>query len=122
MSRNPQGRWLPGASGNPGGRPRGAVRRIRSLCQDAAEAVIHEMIGLALDPTQRARDRISAANIILDRGLGKASSEMPDDDDEPVDLKTRVLRLISPEMRLHLGLSTNSRPSLSISESVDESS
>jgi len=105
MERNGQGKWLPGTSGNPGGRPRGAVRQIRLLCQDAAEGLVRELIQIALDPNQRARDRISAASIVLDRALGKATPELPDEE-EPVDLRTRVMRLINPETRLHLGLST----------------
>jgi hypothetical protein len=115
MQRDDRGKWMRGVSGNPGGRPKGTVRRIRGLCQDAAEAVIREMIELALDPNQRARDRISAANLVLDRGLGKASPELPDDDEEQLDQKARILRLMTPQLREHLGfdrLTTASLPTI----------
>jgi hypothetical protein len=117
MQRDDRGKWLRGcASPNPGGRPKGAIRRVRAICQDAAEAVIQEMIELALDPNQRARDRISAANIVLDRGLGKASPEMPDDDQEPLDQKARILRLMTPQLREHLGFNNVTTASLQAPE------
>ena len=116
MERNEQGRWLPGASGNPGGRPKGAIHLIRSLCQNAAEAVIHEMIEIALDPNQRARDRISAASIILDRGLGKAIPQIPDDDEKQLDQKTRILKLMTPQLREHLGFNRPTTASLQAPE------
>lgn len=112
MGRNQQGKWLAGTSGNPGGRPRGPMRRIRILCQEYAEEVVHELIQIALDPNVRPRDRISAASIILDRGLGKATPELPDDDEEPFDQKARILRLMTPQLREHLGLDKLTTPSL----------
>ena len=122
MQRDDKGKWMRGVSGNPSGRPKGAARRIRSLCQDAVEDIVRDLIQIALDPNQRARDRISAASIILERGLGKPTPELPDEE-EPADLKTRVLRLINPETRLSLGLGSGSKPPLPISDSsADENS
>lgn len=121
MQRDDRGKWMQGVSGNPGGRPKGAVRQIRFLCQEAAEAVIQEMIELALDPNVRPRDRISAAGIILDRGLGKPTPEMPDDDAEPLDRRAKIMKLISPELREHLGFDRPSAASLQLPDTHTDS-
>lgn len=117
MQRDDRGKWMRGVSGNPGGRPKGAVRRIRGLCREAAEPIIREMIDLALDPNQRARDRMSAANLVLDRGLGRATFEMPDDDEEPLDQKARILKLMTPQLREHLGFDRVTTAALQPAES-----
>jgi len=102
-----KGQWLPGASPNPSGRPRGAIRHIRAICLNAAEDLLHELIELAMDPNVRPRDRISATSIILERGLGKASPEVADDETEAIDQKGRIMKLISPELRKQLGFNRN---------------
>jgi hypothetical protein len=123
MERNEQGKWLPGCSSpNPSGRPKGAIRRIRAICLESAEELVRELTHIALDRNERARDRIAACALLLNRALGRAP-ETPDDDEEQVDLKTRVMRLINPELRLHLGLSASSKTPLPIPDtSVNEKS
>jgi hypothetical protein len=103
MGRDDRGKWMRGVSGNPGGRPKGAVRQIRALCQESAEELVRELIHISLDRNARARDRIAACALLLNRALCRAP-ECGDDDEEQVDLKTRVVRLINPDLRLHLGL------------------
>jgi len=96
--RDDNGRWLSGGrSPNPGGRPVGAIQRIRRVCQDAAETVASELIEIALDPAVKPRDRISAAAVILDRGLGKVSTQMFEETEEleSEDLATKVLKVLA---------------------------
>jgi hypothetical protein len=101
--RDENGRWLSGgASPNPGGRPKGAIQRIRRVCQEAAETIACELIEIALDPTVRPRDRISAAALVLDRGLGKVSTLTTEENEEPEDLTTKVLKVLASQSKARI--------------------
>ena len=69
--RDSRGRFLPGNKYNPGRgrRPRDKAIRdaFREWCPDARAVLVQ----LMLDETARPADRIRAAEIILDRGMGK---------------------------------------------------
>jgi len=117
MKRSDRGQWLPGCpSPNPSGRPKGAIRRIRDLCLQSAEEVVRELIQIALDRRERAHDRIAACNALLDRALGRASADVLADDDEPTDLKERILRLMHPELKQQLGWARSSNSPSSLPE------
>jgi hypothetical protein len=65
------GRPFPkGVSGNPGGRPKGLVRRIREETNDGEELVEY-MLGVFRDPAAPRRDRTAAATWLADRGFGR---------------------------------------------------
>src|SRR5215831_17391031 len=68
MARNELGRFVPGTSGNPGGRPRppdGLKTRLAELSPRAVER-----LGELLDSDDE-RVRLEAARTILDRHLGR---------------------------------------------------
>jgi hypothetical protein len=68
---SPHGRPFPkGVSGNPGGRPKGLVHRIREETGDGAELVAY-MLGVFRDEREPTRTRIEAATWLADRGYGK---------------------------------------------------
>jgi hypothetical protein len=104
LNRDEQGRWQPGCdSPNPGGRPRGSVRQFRNLCIQAAPEVLEVLLCIAGDDRAKARDRIAASALILDRAFGKPQLV---DDNEPDDLAStsaKLMNLISPRLREHLG-------------------
>ena len=64
--------FLPGHSGNPGGRPRGLARRVRELVGDNGELILEFMVDVLGDETARTADRLQAAKWLADRGFGKA--------------------------------------------------
>ena len=68
-----------GVSGNPGGRPKGNVAALAR--QYTAEAI--EALAAAL---KNPKERVQAANILLDRGWGKAVQHLQqlDENGEPV--------------------------------------
>jgi Family of unknown function (DUF5681) len=65
------GRPFPkGVSGNPGGRPKGLVRRIREQTDEGAELVDY-MLGVFRNESESTRTRVEAASWLADRGFGK---------------------------------------------------
>ena len=64
--------WKPGQSGNPGGRPKGVARAFRDALGGPPAVFAQVLLEIAIDPTARNADRITAAREILDRGWGKA--------------------------------------------------
>ena len=62
--------FRPGQSGNPGGRPKdiqGVTRLARKLCPKA----LRRLAEILDDPEAANSDKVRAAQVILDRGLGK---------------------------------------------------
>lgn len=64
--------FLPGRSGNPGGRPRGLARRVQELVGDSGEAIAAFMYDVMSDERARTTDRLDAARWLADRGFGRA--------------------------------------------------
>jgi Family of unknown function (DUF5681) len=59
-----------GVSGNPGGRPKGLVRKIREETRDGEEMVEY-MLGVARDEGEITKARMEAYTWLADRGFGK---------------------------------------------------
>jgi len=75
------GRWAPGRSGNPGGRP-GGVAEVRELARThTAEAIGCLLKEMRHGDTSHAR--IAAANALLDRGWGRPTQPLAGDAEEP---------------------------------------
>lgn len=77
--RDTTGRFLPGKSGNPGGRPR-VIGHIRDLAQGHAQNAIAVLAEIMAQQDAPASARIAAATALLDRGYGR-----------PVDQRAMVL-------------------------------
>jgi hypothetical protein len=61
--------FLPGKTGNPGGRPKGAVQ-IRDLARKHTAAAINRLVAI-MENAQSEAASVMAANSLLDRGWGK---------------------------------------------------
>lgn len=85
-----KGRFLPGQSGNPKGRPPG-LALIRAAFLEAAPRAKEIILELAEHATDE-RVRLMAAKEILDRAIGKA----PIRDDEDNVVRDTVLRIEIP--------------------------
>jgi len=70
-NRGVSGRFLPGVSGNPTGRPKGFAALIQAETKDGAELVAY-MLGVLRAPKQPTALRMAAAQWLADRGFGKA--------------------------------------------------
>ena len=65
------GRFQPGQSGNPGGRPR-EVGHVRELARQRTEKAVETLETIMEDPKAPAAARVTAAQALLDRGWGRA--------------------------------------------------
>ena len=72
--RNENGRFAPGTSGNPGGRPRMA-KEARDLIEALAPELVMILMELARDTTQPGRVRIQAATALLDRRFARPTQQ-----------------------------------------------
>jgi hypothetical protein len=63
--------FLPGQSGNPGGRPKGSAAVAREACGGSPLVLAQVLREIATDEKARERDRISAVSELWDRGWGK---------------------------------------------------
>jgi len=70
VPRARDGRWLPGARPNPGGRPRQLVT-IVELARKHTPLAISTLASIAADASATDFARIAAATALLDRGWGK---------------------------------------------------
>jgi hypothetical protein len=69
-ARSAGGKWLPGQSPNPGGRPKG-VEEVQRLAREHTPAAIKALITITGNAKAPPAARVSAATALLDRGWGK---------------------------------------------------
>ena len=62
--------WVPGQSGNPGGRPR-IVEAVRDIARESTMLAIETLRQIAADTDAASAARVSAATALLDRAWGK---------------------------------------------------
>lgn len=68
--RLPSGRFAPGVTGNPGGRPK-AVRDVAAAARELTADAIATLAQIMKDPNEPSTARIAAANSLLSRGWGR---------------------------------------------------
>ena len=71
VARGPDGRILPGHSGNPAGRPVGSISDFRRRFEPHMGDVAETLLALMRSPNENTR--LSACREILDRTLGRAA-------------------------------------------------
>jgi hypothetical protein len=87
--------FKPGASGNPGGRaavPKDVQEAFRRHTMEALTVILEIM----RDKRGKKRDRLAAANSILDRGIGKAVQRLEGASEDGA-IVVNILTLTAPE-------------------------
>ena len=79
--RGDRGKWLPGSSPNPGGRPK-IIEDIRDLAREHSATAINTLVQIAESGKQESA-RVAAASALLDRGWGKPTQPLSGDDAMP---------------------------------------
>lgn len=80
-ARGSRGRWAPGVSPNPGGRPK-VIADIRDLAREHSRTAIQALVDIA-ERGEHEAARVSAATALLDRGWGRPTQPLAGDDDMP---------------------------------------
>ena len=76
------GRFQPGKSGNPGGRPK-QVGRVKELARVHTEEALTTLAAIMRDEKSPAAARVKAAECLLDRGWGRPTQPLAGDPEEP---------------------------------------
>jgi hypothetical protein len=71
-----------------------SVVQIRSLARSHTRTALNVLIGIMRNADATAPARIAAANAILDRGWGKATQPVGNDDESALELIHRIERII----------------------------
>lgn len=88
--RTTGGKFAPGRSGNPGGRPK-AMAALREAAQAHGLEAVEGLLQLARDDGQPGAVRKGAWDSLLDRGFGKPTIGEPDEDGRQAALILQVL-------------------------------
>jgi hypothetical protein len=101
-TRDQTGRWKPGVSPNPSGRPKTDLK-IRDLARQHTEAALNTLVECLASPNDSVR--VSAAQALLDRGYGKAPASLEITHTNPIApqlLSTAGAWLADPVMSEHV--------------------
>jgi hypothetical protein len=79
--RGARGKWLPGTSPNPGGRP-AALNEVRDLARKHTAKAVANLAKIA-DSGKSEMARIAASVALLDRGWGRPTQPIAGDDEMP---------------------------------------
>lgn len=92
------GKFQPGQSGNPGGRP-AVLAGARDLARSYTTEAIRGLVAIAQDPEKPAAARVAAWNAVLDRALGKAPQAITGEGGEGPVLTSIEVRFVDPAER-----------------------
>jgi hypothetical protein len=92
MQRDGSGRFLPGESANSGGRPSG-IKELRELTRHYTREAVDVLVKHLHDPDPRVA--LYAANSLLDRGYGKPSPAVEEDQTDLARAHLEALKAIN---------------------------
>lgn len=78
--------FKPGQSGNPGGKAKGVASYAREKSGKDGRKLINLLVKIASDASEKTGDRIRAAELVLERGWGKAPAFAPIEGENPLEL------------------------------------
>ena len=101
VDRSKNGRFVPGQSGNPGGRPK-TLAIVQNLARSYTETSIKVLGEIMEDEDERGATRIAAIQVLLDRGWGRPLTRIDVSDDNFENLTNAELEafIVEKEARL----------------------
>jgi hypothetical protein len=86
------GQFKKGASGNPGGRPK-VPEEFKEIAKKNSIPALHKVIEILQSPDSENKDKLRAAEIIMDRAWGKAKQELEvgNIEDRPFEVTIKVV-------------------------------
>lgn len=97
-ARNERGHWLPGQTGNVGGRVKG-LGDFRLRCREEAEKRLPQLLAVLDGKKTRDTDRIRAWELLAAYGFGKPAS-MPDENEKTMTPESILLLLQAAHSRI----------------------
>lgn len=85
-----RGKFAPGVSGNPGGRPKD-VERVRALALEKSPGAVKVLDEIAHDKKQPGRTRVAASQVLLDHGVGRPATVVVDEDGERLEIVVKTV-------------------------------
>jgi hypothetical protein len=79
--------FMPGRSGNPGGRPKGLAKATRQLVGEDGMKLVEFWLSIMEDPMRRDSDRLEASRLLAERGWGKAPAFAAIEESDPLGLE-----------------------------------
>jgi len=99
--RGVRGRWVPGSSPNPGGRPAG-MSEVRDLARSYTSMAIEKLAHVAQHGKSE-QACIAAASALLDRGWGRPTQPLAGDSEMPMlGIHSSTTATLTPEERMQL--------------------
>ncbi len=96
VQRDESGRWLPGVSPNPSGRPK-SLTELAKICQALTPEVITSLRGVI--QTGRGADKVAASRLMLEYGFGRpfqaVDISVTQKQESPEALKAQIEELIA---------------------------
>jgi hypothetical protein len=77
------GSFKKGQSGNPKGRPPAVPHEVKELCRAHTVEAVEIIVGVMRSKKENGATRVAAANSLIDRGWGKATQPLGNDDGVP---------------------------------------
>lgn len=91
VTRGADGKWLPGSTPNPGGRP-AVIRQFRELARGHAPQALKAVVDILTNSTND-HVRLKAAELILDRAFGRPTVAITGEDGGPLKVDHRGVLL-----------------------------
>lgn len=96
-ARNEKGHFLPGQTGNAGGRPK-LPAEFTELAREHTVTALQTVISVLNDTGAKPSDRLKAAEIVLDRGWGKPLQASQIEVDAAVTNQSIVVTFANPDL------------------------
>jgi predicted component of type VI protein secretion system len=112
--RDERGRWVKGSGGNPGGRTSAEKKELRAYAREFSKEAIDGLVSVLRDEKASEVAKVRAAEVLLDRGFGKAPVEVNVNADEELTALLAGLEIDNSGLRLLAAAMASARPAITV--------